>query len=67
MISDNRKTFKAAAKMISEIMSQDRAQDYLTDLGIEWQFNLERAPWWGGLFECLIKSMKRCLKKMIGK
>ena len=28
---------------------------------------MERAPWWGGLFEHLIKSMKRCLKKMIGK
>ena len=67
MISDNGKTFKAAARMISEIMSQGRAQDYLTDLGIEWRFNLERAPWWGGLFERLIKSMKRCLKKMIGK
>ena len=36
MISENGKTFKAAAKMISKIMSQGRAQDHLTDLGIEW-------------------------------
>lgn len=28
--------------------------------------NLEKAPWWGGLFERLVKSTKRCLRKMIG-
>ena len=67
MISDNGKTFKAAAKIIKEIMSQDYVQQHLTSLGIDWRFNLEIAPWWGGIFERLIRSMKRCLKKMIGK
>ena len=28
-------------------------------------FNLEKAPWWGGVFERLVKSVKRCLKKTI--
>lgn len=25
------------------------------------RFNLEKAPWWGGIFELMIKSSKRCL------
>ena len=33
---------------------------------IEWRFNLERAPWWGGFFERMVGSVKRCLKKVLG-
>ena len=29
-------------------------------------FNIERAPWWGGFFERMVRMTKRCLKKMIG-
>jgi hypothetical protein len=28
---------------------------------------MERAPWWGGVFERLIKSTNRCLKKILGR
>ena len=31
-----------------------------------WDFNLEKAPWWGGVFERLVKSAKHCLQKVIG-
>ena len=34
---------------------------------MEWKFNVEKAPWTGGIFERMVKSMKRCLKKIIGK
>ena len=34
---------------------------------MEWIFNLEKAPWWGGVFERMIKSVKRCLRKIIGR
>ena len=34
---------------------------------VEWQFNLAKAPWWGGMFERLVQMVKRCLKKMIGR
>ena len=27
---------------------------------------MEKAPWWGGVFEQMIQSMKRLLRKMIG-
>lgn len=32
---------------------------------IEWRFNLERAPWWGGFFEIMVGSVKRCLRKVL--
>lgn len=51
MVSDNGKTFKAAAKAIREV---------------KWIFNVPKAPWWGGVFERLVKCVKRCLRKMIG-
>ena len=65
-ISDNGKTFKAAAKRIKAVFSQEVVQTYLSGLGVEWTFNIEKAPWWGGVFERMVKSTKRCLRKMIG-
>ena len=38
---------------------------YLLNLKVKWRFNLERAPWWGGFFERLIRSVKRCLNKIL--
>ena len=67
MISDNAKTFKAAAKTLREIANHPEVRMYLSQRGVEWSFNIERAPWWGGMFERLVKSTKRCLKKTIGK
>ena len=33
----------------------------------EWIFNVERAPWWGGAFERLVRSTKYCLRKLVGR
>jgi len=66
MISDNGKTFKSAAKSISTMLRDSVVQGHSAGKGVQWSFNLEKAPWWGGLFERLIKSTKRCLKKTIG-
>ena len=48
------------------MVNQPDLKTYLTTFCIEWTFNLERAPWWGGLFECLVKLVKKCLRKIIG-
>lgn len=66
-VSDNGKTFKAAAKAIQVIVKSQEVQEHLTGLGVEWRFNVERAPWWGGIFERMVRSTKRCLKKTIGR
>ena len=48
-------------------LKSPEARRYFTQLCVEWRFNLERAPWWGGFFERMVKSAKRCLKKVIGR
>ena len=44
----------------------EMVQTHLSGMGVEWLFNIEKAPWWGGVFERMVKSAKRCLRKMIG-
>ena len=34
--------------------------------GISWQFNDPHAPWWGGIFERMMRSVKRSIKKTLG-
>ena len=55
IVSDNGKTFRG-----SELRRYNAKQ------GIKWRFNLPRAPWWGGMFERMVRSTKRCLKKVVG-
>lgn len=57
VLSDNAKTFQAAAKQI--------AQSYAEE-GVKWAFNTPRAPWRGGIWERLVRSVKQSLKKTIG-
>ena len=42
-------------------------QGHLSGRGVEWIFNVEKAPWWGGAFERMVQSTKRCLRKMVGR
>ena len=44
MISDNGRTFQAAAR----VFQKGEVQERLTTFKVEWLFNIERAPWWGG-------------------
>ena len=67
IISDNGKTFKSASKSIHDIIYSPNVRTHLNNLQLEWTFNLERAPWWGGMFERLIGSTKRCLRKVLGR
>ena len=66
-VSDNGKTFKGAARVIGEILDDKRLEQHLSGVGVKWLFNLERAPWWGGIFERLVRMTKRCLRKMVGR
>jgi hypothetical protein len=64
--SDNAKTFKAADKWLIRAQKDKQLHEFLADRTIEWRFNLSRAPWWGGQFECLIGLFKRAFYKTIG-
>ena len=65
MISDNGTTFKAASKMLQDIVKHPGVERSLSR--IQWMFNIERAPWWGSIFEWMVRSVKRCLCKTIGR
>ena len=64
--SDNAKTFVSAANWLRKAQSDEKLNEFLSKNRIKWQFNLSRAPWWGGQFERLIGLVKRALYKTIG-
>ena len=66
IFSDNGRTFVGAARWLKQIRGDEQLQAYLADEGINWQFNLSRAPWWGGQFERLIGLFKRTFFKTVG-
>lgn len=55
-VSDNFKSFKSIL-----------LKNYLLKEGMNWQFILEKSPWWGGFYERLVGIVKTLLKKIIGK
>ena len=56
-VSDNGKTFKAANKAINVLMQSEEVERFLSGIMVEWQFNLAKAPWWGGMFEQLVQMV----------
>lgn len=66
IVSDNAKTFKATSKALKKLYTHPEVVRELSSKMIEWKFNLERAPWWGGFFERMVGCVKRCLRKVLG-
>ena len=64
--SDNGRTFIAAANWLKKVRKDERLNAFLGTHEITWQFNLSRAPWWGGQFERLIGVMKGAFYKTVG-
>ena len=54
MISDNAKTFKS-----------EETRAFLRDRRVSWDFIIPKAPWMGGIWERLVRSAKRCLRKVL--
>ncbi|GBN00606.1 hypothetical protein AVEN_167529-1 [Araneus ventricosus] len=68
--SDNARTFKAAQRELAyftNILKDSNFQNFVADNGIHWKFIVERAPWWGGFYERLVKTVKEPLRKILGK
>ena len=55
--SDNARTFKGADTYL---------QRYFGHLAPRWRFMVPRAPWWGGMYERLVRSVKTALRKSLG-
>ena len=67
IVSDNAKTFKGAAREIKKIVRSANVQRYMADKGVTWEFIVEKAPWQGGFWERLVRCVKSCLKKIVGR
>ena len=48
IVSDNAKTFKAAADLLKKVHANTHLHEFLNSRRITWKFNLERASWWEG-------------------
>ena len=67
LISDNAKTFTSASKEISKIIRSQELQSHLANNKITWKFIVEKAPWWGGFWERLIQTVKKSIRKTVGR
>ena len=67
MLTDNAKTFKSVSVDVNKISRSSEVKQYLAKRQVDWQFIMERAPWLGGFWERLVRSVKRCLKKSVGR
>ena len=50
IISDNAKTFKAAAKFIEKLRRSEELHAYLSDQDIKWDFILSKSSWRGAFY-----------------
>ena len=53
-------------KQLRTLFHEPQLREEMQNHRIEWCFNLERAPWWGGFFKRMVGCVKRCLKKVLG-
>ena len=65
--SDNAKTFRSSSQDIRKIARAEEVWRYLANKQISWNFIIEKAPWWGGFWERLVRSIKKPLKKILGR
>ena len=52
---------------MKKIRNSERLQDNLVREDITRQFNLSRSPWWEGMYERLIKNVKKTLRQTLGR
>ena len=64
--SDNAKTFQSSANLLRKFRADDRVREFSESQRISWRFNLQLSPWQGGHYERMVRSIKRCLRKVLG-
>ena len=48
-------------------MESSKTQQYLSKMRVDWKLIVDRASWWGGFWERMVRSIKWCLHKCIGR
>ena len=67
IMSDNAKTFKFCSREIEKLMRSEEVHQYFTNRQMTWPLFVEKAPWWGGYWERLVRSVKCYLRKAVGR
>ena len=67
VLSDNAKTFHSASKEVINVIFSKLGMNRLKNQGIIWLFIAQRAAFWGGTWKRMVRSVKRCLRKIIGR
>ena len=67
IITDNAKTFKSVSVEVKKLLRAPRLSEHLKLKGIKWRFIPELAPFQGGFWEGMVRSVKRCLIKVVGR
>ena len=68
VVSDNGTNFVAAERLMREaVAALDKAKikATLADRGVNWHFNPPASPHFGGVFEAIVKSVKRALQTVL--
>ncbi|KRZ07030.1 hypothetical protein T11_11806 [Trichinella zimbabwensis] len=63
--SDNFTSFKEIGRNLNELVRETHRT--LTSKRIEWKYITPRAPWCGGYWERLVRSVKTALRKVLGR
>ena len=66
IVSDNAAVFKTTSNWIRKIRKSEQLQNHLATQEIWWRFNLAKSPWWGGMYERLIREINKTLYKTVG-
>ena len=70
VITDNGTNFEKAHKEMErwwKVLKSDKVRDYAAIKQMRWHFNPPAAPWWGGFFERMLRSIKEPLRKVFSK
>ncbi|XP_045022924.1 uncharacterized protein LOC123466895 [Daphnia magna] len=67
MYSDNAQTFRCVSKHLKVLRSDPAIHDLLAMRKTEWIFSASLAPWWGGFWERMVRTMKDLLRRSNGR
>jgi hypothetical protein len=67
MYSDSAQTFHCVSRHLNILQADPSVQDLLARRNLLWIFSASLAPWWGGFWERMVRSVKDLLRRSNGR
>jgi hypothetical protein len=67
--TDNAQTFHVANRELAELwgaLSATKSHRLIAQYSITWKYIAPRAAWWGGWWERMVGTTKRCIRRVLG-